>query len=239
MPIMTTSQLTEAELGALRALDTPTVYNTIEMIAPERQGFGYTVDTMISVNPALPPLVGYAKTATIRSMRPSAWSPADLRKIRLDYFRHIAAAPNPGIAVIQDLDGANAGFGSFWGEVTSTALKSLGCIGGVTDGSIRDVDAIVPGFQILARKVVPSRAYIHLVDFACEVNVTGMVVQDGDLIHADRHGAIVIPHELAREIPKAAELVARKEKVILDAARQPGFTVEKLEQAMVDSGKLR
>ena len=206
---------------------------------PERQGFGYTTDTVVCVDSGIPPLVGYAKTATIRSTRPAGRPPADLRQIRLDYFRYVSTDPVPGIAVIQDLDGDQAGYGSFWGEVTSTSLDALGCIGGITDGSIRDVDAIVPGFQLLARKVVPSRAFVHLVDFECQVNILGMVVQPGDLMHADRHGAVVIPLDLAREVARGADFIARREKVILDAAKSPEFSVEALEQAMIEAANLK
>ena len=232
---MTDTPLDEEELAPLRELDTPTVCNTIEMLRPERQGFGYTTDTMVCVDPGLPPLVGYAKTAAIRSTRPSGRSAERTRQARLDYFRHVAAAPVPGVAVIQDLDGDRAGYGSFWGEVTSTSLKALGCAGGITDGSIRDVDAIAAGFQLLARKVVPSRAFVHVVDFECDVNVLGMIVRPGDLVHADRHGAVVVPHDLARAIARGADLVARREKIILDAARSPGFTVDTLARAMEEA----
>lgn len=235
---MTDTPLNEEELAPLRELDTPTVCNTIEMLRPERQGFGYTTDTMVCVDPGLPPLVGYAKTAAIRSTRPSGRSADRTRQARLDYFRHVAAAPVPGIAVIQDLDGDRAGYGSFWGEVTSTSLKALGCAGGITDGSIRDVDAIAAGFQLLARKVVPSRAFVHVVDFECDVNVLGMIVRPGDLVHADRHGAVVVPHDLARAIAGGAGLVARRERIILDAARGPGFTVDALARAMEEASRI-
>ena len=236
---MTDTPLNEEELAPLRELDTPTVCNTIEMLRPERQGFGYTTDTMVCVDPGLPPLVGYAKTAAIRSTRPSGRSAERTRQARLDYFRHVAAAPVPGVAVIQDLDGDRAGYGSFWGEVTSTSLKALGCAGGITDGSIRDVDAIAAGFQLLARKVVPSRAFVHVVDFECDVNVLGMIVRPGDLVHADRHGAVVVPHDLARAIARGADLVARREKIILDAARSPGFTVDTLARAMEEASRIK
>lgn len=235
---MTDTPLNEEELAPLRELDTPTVCNTIEMLRPERQGFGYTTDTMVCVDPGLPPLVGYAKTAAIRSTRPSGRSADRTRQARLDYFRHVAAAPVPGVAVIQDLDGDRAGYGSFWGEVTSTSLKALGCAGGITDGSIRDVDAIAAGFQLLARKIVPSRAFVHVVDFECDVNVLGMIVRPGDLVHADRHGAVVVPHDLARAIAGGAGLVARRERIILDAARGPGFTVDALARAMEEASRI-
>ncbi len=236
---MTDTPLNEEELAGLRELDTPTVCNVIEMLRPERQGFGYTTDTVVCVDPGLPSLVGYAKTAAIRSTRPSGKPAGEARRLRLDYFRYAAADPVPGVAVIQDLDGDRAGYGSFWGEVTSTSLNALGCIGGITDGGIRDVDAIAPGFQLLARKVVPSRAFVHLVDFECDVNILGMVVRPGDLVHADRHGAVVVPHDLARDIAGGARVIARREKIVLDAARSPGFTVGALEKAMDEMSRLR
>ncbi len=236
---MNQTPLSVDELSVLKQLDSPTVYNTIEMLRPARQGFGYTTDTMVCCDLELPPMVGYAKTATIRSTQPSGRSANELTKLRLDYFRYVASDPVPGIAVIQDLDGDQAGYGSFWGEVTSTTLQALGSIGGITDGSIRDLGAIAPGFQLLARKIVPSRAFVHLVDLECEVNILGMIVQPGDLIHADRHGAVIIPHDLAREISAGAEHIMRREKILLDAAKSPGFSVDMLEEAMQEVAKLK
>ncbi len=95
--------------------------------------------------------------------------------------------------VMHDLDGEHAGFGAFWGEVQSNVHKALGALGVVTDGSIRDIPMIAPGFQMLAAAIVPSHAYVHAVDFGIDVEVAGMAVKSGDLIHADRHGAIVVP----------------------------------------------
>jgi hypothetical protein len=95
--------------------------------------------------------------------------------------------------VIQDLDGPLVGFGAFWGEVQTTIHKGLGCLGVVTDGCVRDITMMAPGFQVLAGSITPSHAWVHLVDIGGAVNVGGMMVSDGDLIHADRHGAVVIP----------------------------------------------
>ncbi len=133
--------------------------------------------------------------------------------------------------MVQDLDGARAGYGSFWGEVNSALHKALGCVGGITDGSIRDLAEIAPGFQLLARKVVPSHAFVHLVDFDCQVSVCGMVVRSGDLIHADRHGAVVVPHDIARDVAAAAQAVTVREQQFLDVVRGADFTFEKLEAA--------
>jgi regulator of RNase E activity RraA len=140
--------------------------------------------------------------------------------------------------VIQDLDGANIGFGAFWGEVNSSVHKALGCLGVVTDGSIRDIPAWAPGFQALAGSIGPSHAFVHLAGFGEDVCVAGMTVRSDDLIHADRHGAVVIPANVAAKLPDAARLCERREEPILGIARDPGFTVEKLKEALARAAEI-
>ena len=230
---MTESPLTTEELAALRELDTPTVCNALEVVAPERRGYGYTTDPLVCAFPDLPPMVGYARTAIIRSMRPSGHSDIDARDIRIGYYEHVSRGPAPRIAVIQDIDGTRPGYGAFWGEVNSNIHKALGCLGVITDGCVRDLTAIPQGFQMLAGSIKPSHAYVHIVDYGKQVNVAGMVVGDGDLIHADRHGAVVIPKAVARKVVEAARQVGAKEARILEACRAPDFTFEKLKAALI------
>jgi regulator of RNase E activity RraA len=226
-----TRALTTEELAALAALDTPTVCNAIELLDPARRAFGFTGRPLVCVRPERPPIVGYAATATIRSRAPSALPPAEARARRLAYYRAVEAAPKPTVAVIQDLDD-EPGLGAFWGEVQTAVHAGLGAIGVVTDGSVRDLDQCAPGFQLLAGRVAPSHAHVHVEDSGIAVTVAGMRVAPGDLVHADRHGAVVIPHGLATRIPEAAAVIARREALILAAARSPGFTVDRLAEAM-------
>jgi regulator of RNase E activity RraA len=125
-----------------------------------------------------------------------------------------------------------------WGEVNTAVHKGLGCLGAVTNGSIRDLPDCAPGFQLLAGKVGPSHGHGHVVDFGGQVNVFGMNVRHGDIIHADRHGAVVVPADAVAKIPAAVELLVRREAVILDAARKPGFNIEILKRAMADSAEI-
>ncbi|MDP6709556.1 MAG: RraA family protein, partial [Alphaproteobacteria bacterium] len=171
-------------------------------------------------------------------LEPSSLDPAEARALRLGYYEYIASEPGPTIAVIQDLDGARAGHGAFWGEVQSNVHKGLGCVGGVTDGSIRDIDMLAPGFQLLAGEIGPSHAHVHLVSHGGTVNIGGMVVSSGDLVHADRHGAVVVPIGVAAEVPAAAELLGRKEAVILEASRREDFGIEMLRQALADADEI-
>ena len=139
--------------------------------------------------------------------------------------------------VIQDID-ETPGYGAFWGEVNSAIHMGLGCVGLVTDGGVRDLPDIAEGFQMLAGRVVPSHASVHVVDFGRPLNVAGMRVRDGDLIHADQHGAVVIPHEVADGVKAAAQRVQARERIIIEAARQPGFNLEKLRAAQGRAAEL-
>ena len=236
---MAETALNADELAALRALDTPTVCNALEICLPERRSFGFTTRHLHCVRPELPPMVGYAKTVTIRALRPSADSPDIQRKKRVAYYNYVATSPGPTISVVQDLDDGQAGFGCFWGEVNSNVHKTLGCLGTITNGGVRDLSEFADGFQALAGSVTPSHANVHVVDVGGEVNVVGMIVKSGDLVHADRHGAVVIPHEVANDVPDAAALMMRREAVVLAAAKATGATVETITQAMMESAKVK
>jgi regulator of RNase E activity RraA len=139
--------------------------------------------------------------------------------------------------VIQDVD-SRIGFGCFWGEVQTAIHKALGCQGLVTDGGVRDLDAVAPRFQVLCGKVTPSHAWVHAIAFGGTIDVFGMIARSDDLIHADRHGAVVIPQTVAREVRKAAELCTRREEPILKVARSPDFSLDALERAMAQAAEI-
>jgi regulator of RNase E activity RraA len=231
------ARLTDEDLATLREFDTPTICNALELVVPERRALGFTTDTLVCPFPQLPPMVGYARTALIRAMQPSGLSGADTRQARLEYYRYIAGGQGPKVVVIQDAD-SRTGFGCFWGEVQTAIHKGLGCLGLVTDGGVRDIDAIAPEFQVLCGRITPSHAHVHTIQIGGTVDIFGMVVRSDDLIHADRHGAVVIPHEVAREVPRAAMLCGRREEPILNVARAPDFTLEKLERAMAEAAEI-
>ena len=228
-------QLLEASaLDALREFDTPTICNALELVAPARRATGFTRRPLVAAFPQLKPIVAFARTALIRSREAHPRS----REEVLAYYEHIAAPPLPSVAVIQDIDAPDQGFGAFWGEVQSNIHKGLGCTGVITDGSVRDLDAMAPDFLVLAGSIMPSHAHVHLVDFGGTVSVAGMIVSPNDVIHADRHGAVVVPAEAIKDLPAAAALLARREKVIVDAAKAPGFSVAQLRQAFAEQEEI-
>ena len=234
---MGTDNLTVADLKKLTEWDTPTICNGLEHLSAEYRVKSFTVEQMQCFDPNLAPIVGYARTAMIRSMSPPEGTVVEIRNMRAKYYETIASDPAPSVSVIQDLD-PTPGFGAFWGEVNTAIHKGLGCLGVVTNGSFRDIDACAPGFQLLGGKVAPSHAWVHLVAIECEVNIFGMAVKPNDIIHADRHGAVVVPNQCVKELPDAIDLLTRREAVILDVARSPDFNVEILKKAMADSAEI-
>ena len=230
------SELTDALVADLQTLDTPTVCNALEVVAPKRRGYGYTTQPLVCIRPELPHLVAVARTASIRSVHPNDSPTA--RETSMGYYGYIDEGVKPSVVVIQDLDGAQRGYGSFWGEVNSNIHSGLGCRGVITDGSIRDIPDIADDFQMLADRVGPSHAFVHVVDYGRPVTVSGMRVVDGDLIHADRHGAVVIPWDVASQVKEAADLIARREAVIIKAAKAPGFDMAHLRKAWGDSAEV-
>jgi regulator of RNase E activity RraA len=226
------------DLSLLARWDTPTICNALELIIPERRGHGFTIEQIVCLEPTLKPIVGYARTARCSARTPPTETSQELAERRLNYYEYIAGPPHPTVAVIQDIE-TNPGTGAFWGEVQTNIHKGLGCLGAITSSAIRDVNDCAPGFQILARKVVPSHIYTKVVDFGGQVEVFGMVVNHDDIIHADCHGAVVIPKEAVEKLPAAVDLMIRKEAVQLEAARDPSFNIQMLREALTKSAQVK
>lgn len=224
---------TLADLEALKQWDTPTICNGLEIIVPERRAIGFTVEPMVAVDPKAPPIVGVARVGTIRAKEPPRGPVAN----RLDWFDYVAATDLPTIVVLQDIDD-RPGYGAFWGEVMSTVHKALGAVGCVTNGSFRDLSAWAQGFQMIGGRVGPSHAHVHLVDFGKPVNVFGMQVAHDDVVHADYHGAVVIPAECVKKLPDAIDLVSRRERVILEVCIAKDFTPARLRDAVKRAGEI-
>lgn len=230
---MTERPFTQADLDVLTQWDTPTICNGLELIVPERRAIGFTTEPMVCVDPKAKPIVGLARTGMIRATEPPRSKVVD----RADYYDYVARTDLPTIAVLQDIDHPY-GFGAYWGEVQSTIHKALGVLGCVTNGSFRDLDMWAPGFQMIGGRVGPSHAHVHMVDFGKPVNIFGMQAAHDDVIHADFHGAVVIPADAVRKLPAAIDLCTRREAVILEVCKAPDFTPAKLREALKRSGEI-
>jgi regulator of RNase E activity RraA len=218
-----TDALTPKEIDALRAITTPTIANAIETFDVRPRSEGFMDASIRCMFPELGAMVGYAVTAKISARERSrkAVPPWKMWEAMLE-------VPEPRIVVIEDLDYAHP-FGSYWGEVNGSIYKGLGAVGVVTNGGVRDLPEVrATGFHFFASCVLVSHAYIHLVEVGSLVEVGGLRVRPGDLLHGDEHGVISIPHDIAKELPAAAERVEKMERPIIDYARSPGVSVEGL-----------
>jgi 4-hydroxy-4-methyl-2-oxoglutarate aldolase len=214
--------MSDPVLEALRRYDSCTLSNAIEAFNIRPRDSGYLTVDIRSIFPDLPVMVGYAATATIRA-RGKAPRPDDEA-----LWRHVLSIPGPRVMVMQDLDDP-PGCGAFWGEVMATIFATLGCEGTVTNGCVRDLkEAHLLGFRYFAPSIGVSHAYVRWEDAGVPVTVGGAVVQPGDLVHADRHGVLLVPLEIAVDLPAAADKVIAAEQELITWVRSPEFTVERL-----------
>jgi regulator of RNase E activity RraA len=214
----------------LQTVDTPTVCNALGVLEPQLRGRGYTSERVIPADASLKPIVGFARTARIVSSQPSPDAPEVIRQRRFDYYRYVSSGPRPVVAVMQDC-GPHPGYGCIWGGINVALHQGLGVAGAITNGAIRDLGELSPGFQLLGGNVCPGAGFAHIVDFDTPVTVFGLAVTPGDLLHADRHGAVIIPTALLPRLYGAIGFVLRREDVLLQAARQGGFDFDALVRA--------
>ncbi|MGZ9811449.1 RraA family protein [Pseudoroseicyclus sp. H15] len=220
--------MSEALAEVLASVDTPTICNAIE-VAEGGRGFArFTRMTPVSWG-AERSFFGFARTARIRAADRPEDDPAVVRQRRMAYYKMMAEGPQRRVAVVQDTDLHPVG--AFWGEINATVHKGLGLAGTVTNGVMRDLGDLPEGYPILAGALGPSHAFVHVTELDVPVKVLGLDVNPGDLIHADRHGALVIPPAVVPKLAAAVESLLASERLILEPARQPGFDFETFKEA--------
>jgi len=217
-------------LDLLKQVDTPTVCNAIE-VAQGKRGFdAFTRGTMLCSAPDEPAIVGYARTARIAAVAPPTESLEVIKARRMDYYRHMAEGPRPGVAVVEDLDFPHA-IGAYWGEINTTVHKGFGLSGALTNGVMRDLGDLPKGFPVVAGSIGPSHGFVHVREIGTPVTIFGLKIADGDLVHADRHGALVIPPDVIPKLEGAIRKLLDTERLVLDPARKEGFDFEAFEAA--------
>ena len=213
-------------IAELRLYSTPTVANAIETFNLQPRTSGFMSSQIRCIFPELGTMVGYAGTATIRA---GTTPPTGAAALRPAMWRELEKIPAPRVVVIQDLDDP-PGIGAFWGDVQSNIHRALGCTGTVTNGSVRDLDEVrALGFHFFAGSIAVSHAYVHLVEIGVPVQVGGITVRPGDLIHGDHHGVLAVPLEIAARISEGVEKVDRVERQLITYCQSPGFTRQGLE----------
>lgn len=224
------SPLTPEQLESLRRLDACTLANAIETFHERLRNEGFVDHTVRCLFPRLQPMVGYAATIQIRgSAPPTVAGPyAD----RTDWWDYIVSLPEPRVVVVQDV-ATRPGLGSLVGAVHMNILRALHCVGMVTNGSVRDIPASESaGFHLFAGSVSVSHAYIHIVEIGKPVEIGGLKIQSGDLLHGDLHGVQSVPLDIAARIPPVAAQITAREQALIALCRSPGFSIEKLRAAV-------
>lgn len=224
------SKLSDEQLPALRAIDTCTVANAIETFHQRLRNEGFADGSVRSLFPQMEPLVGYAATVKIRGSAPPTAN--GLYPDRTDLWDYILSLPSPRVVVVQDV-ATRIGLGSLIGAVHMNILRALGCIGAVTNGAVRDLPAAQEiGFQLFTSRIAVSHAYVHIVDYGTPVEIAGLKIKPGDLLHGDQHGFQTVPLDIAARIPAAAARIKEKEQAIISLCRSPEFSLEALRAAV-------
>ncbi len=229
IPTMPDQLLSEDLLAVLRKVDTPTVCNAIEVVQGQRGFDRFTKGTMQHSKPGDPAIVGFARTKKIAGTVPTTQSDEVIRARRMTYFRSMASGPFPSVAVVEDIDYPNC-LAGWWGEVHVAVHKGFG---------MRDLDVIDEDFPVLAGSIGVSHFHVRVEEIGTPVKVFGLDVVQGELIHADRHGAVVIPVEVIPKLKAGIDTVVSNEAIILSAAREADFDIEKLEQAWAEFEPVR
>jgi len=221
--------LSHSELLQLKRWNTPTIYNGWEQITKrDHCADAVNLEETKDFMPQMGPMVGYAVTLKVEPSNPTHRKTKPTATV--EYRRYLASVPGPKIVIVQDLDKPRV-IGSFWGEVNANVHRALGCVGTITDGAIRDLDEMTnAGFKSLARRLCVGHAAVQPVEFNCEVEVFGRRISPGDLIHADKHGFLVITPDEQAGILEASRFMDTNEcETVIQAARETvGLTNEEI-----------
>jgi 4-hydroxy-4-methyl-2-oxoglutarate aldolase len=224
--------ISQEQLNALRQLDTCTVANAIETFEVRLRNTGFANAQVRCIFEDFLPMVGYAATARLRTIEPPMRG--RIYHDRGEWWNSILQIPAPRIAVIEDLD-KPPGLGALIGDVHAAILAALGCVGYVTNGAVRELPRVRKlGVQLFAGNVAVSHAYAHIFDIGSVVEVGGLEVRPGDLLHGDQHGLLTIPKEIAANIPAAASRQRQTEERVIRLCQSKEFSIEKLHELFKD-----
>jgi regulator of RNase E activity RraA len=215
----------------LTTIDTPTLSNAIELLATRSRGEGFTPACIRCMFPELGRMCGYAVTAHVETLPQSA--PCDGEKF-IELYRTVQCSLKPAIIVFQET-GARPDMSAHCGEIMATIFKQLGAIGLLTDSCVRDIAEVrALGFHCFARGSVASHGHFRIVRVGDPVQILGLVVQPGDILHGDENGALLIPREKIELVPGKVDLIRRRENDLLNYVRGAEFNLDDLRRWTVE-----
>jgi regulator of RNase E activity RraA len=224
------SSLTTEQIEELQSFDTCLIADAIESFGVRLRNEGFATAEFRCWVESPRPMVGYAATCKVRSADPPIVGARYVE--RTDWWNHIEETPAPRVLVMQDIDHP-PGTGAYFGKVHAHVLMALGCVGVITNGGARELSDIeAAGFYVYAGRIAVSRAYIHIVEFGRPVELGGLRISPGDLIHGDRNGFLTVPPELVTKLPAVARAIAQKKQHLIDISREPGTTHDALRRGL-------
>lgn len=208
-------------LDDLRKFDTPTICNILELFDAMPRTAGYMDARITACYPKLPPMVGFATTATFRAAAPPR--SGDIYAGLAKQVEHLSAIAGPKVVVFQDLD--DPPVAATFGEVMCTTYQAFGCVGLITSGAGRDLDQVEAiGFPCFTSGTICSHGYTQIVELGSPVRVGGLWINPGDLLHGDRNGVTAIPIALAAAVAEAGAEFMAAESVVLDYLKAGAVT---------------
>jgi 4-hydroxy-4-methyl-2-oxoglutarate aldolase len=229
--VIRTPALSHAIFQGLQRLDTCIVSNAIERLNGRVRNEGSISGSVLHcMFPNLPPMLGYAVTGRMRSTT----QPVVGRTYHenLHWWRYVETIPEPRVLIVQDAD-ERPGSGALFGEMHTLIAMALKCVGYITNGSVRDLPAVSAlGFQMFAGSVAVTHMYAHISQHGEPVEIGGLEIFPGDLVHGDRHGVQTIPFSVAPEIPAMASAISEEENELRRFCGSPEFSVQALEEKL-------
>jgi len=215
----------------LKTVDSPTLSNAIELLKVRPRSEGFTPLEIRCLFPEFGRMCGYAVTAHVETM--TQMEPMD-RRVFLDLYEAVAAAPKPAVVVLQEI-GPHGGYAAHCGEVMATIFKRTGAIGLVSDCGVRDIPEVrAMGFHYFARGTVASHAWFRIVRVSVPVQVCGLVVRPGDLLHGDENGLLLMPPGVEAALPAMVDEVRAREAPLMEFVRGPEFSLAKLRGLLLE-----
>ncbi len=206
----------------LKSVDTPTLSNAIELLNVRPRTEGFSDLSIRCLFPEKGRMCGYAVTAQVETMTRSSPGGTDAF---LDLYEAVADSLRPVVIVFQEI-GSHRDFAAHCGEVMATVFTRLGAVGLVTDCGVRDLPEVrALGFQCFARGSIASHAYFHVARVGVPVQVGGLSICPGDLLHGDENGLLLVPPDLESTLKEKVEAIRSRERALMEYIRGSEFTL--------------